>query len=126
MTRFALIFTILTACGNDTRPCPDAPPDVAVDAPIKDWRWAFTLYAEGWCEWNYKCDPASITTYYGTVERCAQDNAALCDSYLGIGECDMPYPTDRYAEIAQCETDEAALACDAYPDVPSCDLALAQ
>ena len=125
MKKLILVLAI-AACGSDSKPCPDAPPDVAIDAPIQDWRWAFSLYAKGWCELQEKCDPAFITTYYGTVERCTSDNTVLCDSYIGLDKCNSPYPTDRYGEIMQCETDEAALDCSAYPDVGSCDQALAQ
>jgi hypothetical protein len=121
-----LLILALASCGDNTKPCLDAAVDAVPDATIKDWRWAFGLYAEGWCELQARCDPAWLARYYGTVERCTEDNTTLCDGYLGIDECAMAYPPDRYTLIMQCETDEAALDCAAYPDVPTCDQALAQ
>jgi hypothetical protein len=131
-----VLLVLLVACGDNVSVKPDAAPDaaVAVDAspdalPIPvgahTWQWAWDYYATAWCAWYDGCDPANFAVYYGTLSECVDANSGFCDGDLGYTQCKMEYPPEREPIIMQCAADFLALACDAYPDVPSCDQAFA-
>lgn len=108
MTSRSLAVSILAAlasCGDNSIP-PDS--SVPVDsgpppeARILTWEDAERVWADGWCQYAFRCYPDDFPEYYDDHQDCVDTEVAYLCSLPRRYACEEGYFRIRYQALAEC------------------------